>query len=543
MLFWLLACTTETPQDHTPAPGTPEAPSDDTGAPLVDTGEMEDTAGVEPVLKEWYLDCGSGDDANDGRGPETPLGSLAAINALVLQPGDAVYLARGSTCVGALRPQGTATAAEPITIGAYGDGARPHIVAKGHDAALRLVDQGGFEVEDLELSGSAPHGVYVLSTKGTIEHLRFSDLHIHDVYAGAMTSKLTGLFVATVLGTGRYSDMAIDGIEAHDTDQWAGIIVYGAQYGTSVDKSDTVLVANSTVHDVYGDGIVLYGARDAVIETSVVWRVGLEPTQTVGTPNGIWTWYCDRCVVQHNEGYEIRSPGVDGGVFDIDWATTDNVVQYNYGHDAQAYCVSVFGAEGHTTVNAVVRGNLCVDNGTIEPQHGAIYLMTWSGGAIDGVRIHDNTIVHRTGTSWPVLKEGATTYTGSRERFFRNNIIVTDSDWMVVMAQGSMALDHNLWSTTADNAWFNIGASWLDGVKALSRQGLGRGSIQSDPLFAGGSSVDAWQLSPSSPAIDAGVAVDDSAIISGSQCDFWGAAVGDTPDIGAHEHGATEPCP
>ena len=95
------------------------------------------------------------------------------------------------------------------------------------------------------------------------------------------------------------------------------------------------------------------------------WDTGLQYTETIGTPNSIWEWMCEECVVQFNEGFFSDSPGVDGGVFDIDYGNIKNTVQYNFGHDSQGYCVSAFGVDGGSSdsVDSVIRGNLCIENG------------------------------------------------------------------------------------------------------------------------------------------------------------------------------------
>jgi hypothetical protein len=87
-------------------------------------------------------------------------------------------------------------------------------------------------------------------------------------------------------------------------------------------------------------------SRDGVLEHNVAWNTGMQETQTIGTPNAIWEWRCRDCRVQYNEGYFTDSPGVDGGVFDIDYGDENNLLQHNFGHDSQGYCVSAFGADG-----------------------------------------------------------------------------------------------------------------------------------------------------------------------------------------------------
>ncbi len=161
-----------------------------------------------------------------------------------------------------------------------------------------------------------------------------------------------------------FDDVLVDGVTAWNTNQWVGIVVGGGDLGypPEEDWSTNVVIRNSAIHDVQGDGIVLFRVRNGRIDSSVAWNTGMQITQTIGTPNAIWTWMCDDCTVEGNEAYLTDSPGVDGGAYDIDYGNTKNSVIDNYGHDTQGYCVAVFGA-GFVTRQSVVRGNLCINNG------------------------------------------------------------------------------------------------------------------------------------------------------------------------------------
>jgi hypothetical protein len=130
------------------------------------------------------------------------------------------------------------------------------------------------------------------------------------------------------------------------------------------------------------------------IENSIAWRTGMQDTETIGTPNAIWTWMCRNCTVRHSEAFLTDSPGVDGGAFDIDYGNDDNLVEENYAHDTQGYCVAVFAA-GWVTSNSVVRNNICASNGLsprLARRQGAIFLSTWNDGKIRDVEISDNRI-------------------------------------------------------------------------------------------------------------------------------------------------------
>jgi hypothetical protein len=189
------------------------------------------------------------------------------------------------------------------------------------------------------------------------------------------------------------------------------------------------------VQDLYGDGIILFRDSDALIETSTAWQTGMQPTETTGTPNAIWTWTCTDCTVRDNEAFLTDSPGVDGGAYDIDWDNTRNTVERNYAHDTQGYCLAVFAA-GYVTGESVVRDNLCIDNG-LSPRlaalQGAVYLHAWNGGVLRGLRMEHNTIRWNppVATAAAIVDDASTggtpvTFTGNRIEsaaplFYRTN--------------------------------------------------------------------------------------------------------------------------
>jgi hypothetical protein len=202
------------------------------------------------------------------------------------------------------------------------------------------------------------------------------------------------------------------------------------------------MIRNSTVHDVQGDGIVLFRVRHGSIENSVAWNTGMQITESMGTPNAIWTWMCDQCAVAQNEAFLTDSPGVDGGAFDIDYGNTGNSVIENYGHDTQGYCVAVFGA-GFVTRQSTVRGNLCINNGRsprMADFQGAIFLHTWNGGSIDGLTVEENTIFWNPYESAAALISDAEIH-GSAA-VYRHNVIETTSPWMLDSKAGVTA-SHN----------------------------------------------------------------------------------------------------
>jgi hypothetical protein len=239
--------------------------------------------------------------------------------------------------------------------------------------------------------------IFVSGDHGTMHNIALKNLYVHDVQGGELKNKDNGLVIIGPSGPNTFfDDILVDGVIAAHTNQWAGILIGGGNYGYKDDSplNDHVIIRNSSVQDVYGDGIVLFRVSNGLIATSTAWQTGMQPTESVGTPNAIWTWTCTDCVVRDNEAFLTDSPGVDGGAYDIDWDNTRNTVERNYAHDTQGYCIAVFAA-GYVTSESVVNHNFCIDNAQsprLAALQGAVYLHGWNGGVIRNLRIEHNMI-------------------------------------------------------------------------------------------------------------------------------------------------------
>jgi hypothetical protein len=346
----------------------------------------------------YFVDCGSTATSGSGLAAESPWTTLEQVNGSTFQPGDTIRFKRNSRCHGRLWPKGSGSEARPIRLTAYGTGARPQIIAdRQNDAALKLFNQQYWEIDSLDFSGSQIHGVFISGDRGVLHHIHLANLLVHDVGGEKIAAKETGLVIISPGAVNQhFDDVLVDGVEAYQTSQWAGILVGGGDFGMPPENtwSTRVVIRNSTVHDVQGDGIVLFRVRDGRIAANVAWKIGMQPTETIGTPNAIWTWMCRDCVVEQNEAFLTDSPGVDGGAFDIDYGNTNNAVLNNYGHDTQGYCVAVFAA-GSVTHQSKVRGNTCLNNARsprLAEFQGAIFIHTWNEGKLDEVTVENNVV-------------------------------------------------------------------------------------------------------------------------------------------------------
>jgi hypothetical protein len=422
------------------------------------------------TAQTYYVDCAAGSDSSTGISESAPWRSLAKLSQTTFSPGDRILLKRGSRCSGMLAPRGSGQPGNPIRVGAYGAGALPVIEAGKSEAAVKLFDQQYWEVENLETTGGDPYGVFVSGTKGVLKHFVLRNLLVRDV-TGTPKTKNSGLVV--VRGTPELvlEDVTIDGVTARSTTQWSGIVVSG---GSRESRVKNVVVRNSVAHHIWGDGIVLWSVDQGLVEKSATWATGLQPTQTIGTPNGIWTWTCRDCVVQWTEGFFVDSPGVDGGVYDIDWGNDNNIIQYNYGHDAMGYCLSVFGAGNQVTTNSIVRYNVCVNNGRspkLARRQGDMYISTWEGGKIDGLLIHNNTFYWNPPIDVPVVQIDQADFTGSMPNVFRDNLIYSHVPSMV-HANKSLQFENNVYWTTGKSplqwTWGGRTYTGIDGWRAAT---------------------------------------------------------------------------
>jgi hypothetical protein len=429
---------------------------------------------------QYYVDCSATEKDGEGRSPATAWHSLDAVNRHRFSPGDIIYLKRGTECLGSLWPKGSGSASATIRLSAYGRGARPKVTAGIDDEeAFKLFDQEYWDVDSIEFAGGTVFGVFVSGSAGILHHIHIRNLLVHDVHGGEVKHKESGLVVITPgKAEQHFDDVLVDGVTAYRTDQWAGILVGGGNFGEVAEEKwgTHVVVRNSVVHDVYGDGIVLFRVKDGLIDTSAAWHTGMQPTQSIGTPNAIWTWMCKDCVVRKNEAFLTDSPGVDGGAFDIDYGNTRNSVLDNYGHDTQGYCIAVFGA-GYVTHESVVEGNLCVNNGKgprMARYQGAIFLWTWNNGVIENLRVEKNSIYWNPPGNFPAVLNRAD-IRGS-QKIFRENRIYSTSPW-IVESNKEISFLGNQYTTCGGKA-----ATWVfdkrtyssfDAYRAGSGQDLG----------------------------------------------------------------------
>ncbi|MFE6997820.1 right-handed parallel beta-helix repeat-containing protein [Microbacterium sp. NPDC057659] len=340
-----------------------------------DTGDAPETFYVSP----------NGRDTADGHTPGTAWRSLDRVNATELDPGDRVLFAAGGRWDGQLAPQGSGTAGAPITIGAFGTGAKPLIAGGGDvDAAIKISDQenvvvSGFEVTNKGAGTSPRIGIQVTARDhGEVENITVTGNYVHGIQgvdsgSNASNPSAGGIIVSALGQTTPtyYRNVTITGNEVADSrsygivtwsswmqregwnDLWDFMPVPADGYRPYV-PSLGVKVSDNYVHDISAGGITVMQAAGALISHNRVDKTA----QNHGNV-GIWWADTDDILVEYNEvsGTKYWGLASDGNAFDADASAHDSIVQYNYSHDNEGgFFIAV--STGTAPAEAVIRYNV-----------------------------------------------------------------------------------------------------------------------------------------------------------------------------------------
>jgi len=131
----------------------------------------------------YYVSASEGDDDNPGT-ESSPWKSLAKLSAMAFSSGDTIYLKRGDVFEGTVTLYGAGSAAEPITLTAYGSGERPYIRGPG-DPARRsscvtlAAESRGWRLIGLEI-GEGFNGIFIwIDGSGGNDFYHIEDCYIH----------------------------------------------------------------------------------------------------------------------------------------------------------------------------------------------------------------------------------------------------------------------------------------------------------------------------------------------------------------------------
>jgi len=335
----------------------------------------------------YYLDSKSGSDANPGSSPEKAWQTIEKANKLVLKPGDKLLLAGGQVFKGNISfgANSAGSKENPVKISSYGEG-RASIDA-GNGSAITL-DQCKFvEISGLVLTGCGRKNG---SDGSGIDLKKTEDVRIDSVEASGFR----------IAGVNTYADTntRITKVSVHDNGS-AGISVCGWDN----DLCKNIYIGYCTADNNPGDpknldnhsgnGIVVGGLVGCLIEFCEASNNGWDMPRTGNGPVGIWGWNCDKLTIQNCISHDNKSPGTDGGGFDLDGGCTNSIMQYNLSYDNAGcgYLLCQY-PEAPLWKNNIVRYNISYNDGSKNMQSG---IGLWDGGkGISDALVYNNVIVN-----------------------------------------------------------------------------------------------------------------------------------------------------
>lgn len=493
----------------------------------------------------WHIDCGQLT-AGDGT-MARPFNALAAVGGRTLGPNDRILLRRGTRCAGELTMRGNGAPGRPIVIGAYGPAGAPlpRIDADGGNAAVTITNQSHIVVQDLELTnGGKPQGLHrgllLNADRGVVSDLTVRRLNIHDVEGdnAFATGKPGGGIICEAKGAGRFANLLIEGNRIRNASR-SGIFCTGTSnsarpaYGQPWPAASTgVIIRGNALDRIQGDGVVVLGTVDALLERNVV-RHANQGGFSHNSPQrncaaGIWAWNANGTVIQHNEVTDTKfgpteTEGCDGTGYDVDFNQDGTIVQYNISMRNEGGFI-LFCAD-KSPHRALVRYNLSIDDGSLYSAVvcGASASRDPAVTNLREIKVYNNTFVAPTPRIIPQrdpeMMVKLAPYTSTLE--FRNNIVTATEP-------GPQNEPFNCGEYCTNNLFFNMPPH-------------GSAAVSGDPGFlnphraaTGAGVAEGYRLRAGSPAARKGVPIPTEGLLSSAE-DYFGKRIAMPPSIGFAE--------
>ncbi|UCC22704.1 MAG: right-handed parallel beta-helix repeat-containing protein, partial [Planctomycetota bacterium] len=292
---------------------------------------------------------------------------------------------------------------------------------------------------------------------------------------------------------------------------------------------------NLTNHS--GSGIVVGQLTNAVIEFCEAFNNGWDMPRRGNGPVGIWAWCGDKITIQFCVAHDNKSPGHDGGGFDLDGGLTNCILQYNlsYNNEGPGYFLCQYPTAPVYKDN-IIRYNISQNDGTRNNRMSGIDIYASDVGMSD-CQIYNNTIYNKTGAAIAfggldipgiVIRNNIFMFAGeliaggSKRGRFEYNVYwpVDDRD---LIFDGHRTIEEWAAATGQEKVGDRIVGKLID--PRLVKPGLTK---LTDPTKL--SKLREYKLQADSPCIGAGIPIENN----GAR-DFWGNKIPETkkPSIGA----------
>ena len=512
-----------------------------------------------------YYVSASGNDKNSGLTPNDAWRTIDKVNSIVVKPGDAILFEGGKIFNGSLKfdSRDANGGSNAVTVSSYGNGRAT--ISSGPAHGIDIYNTAGFRIKNLIISGTPGEknsGIQFYNDLPGNVKLDFAEVTNVEVHGFTEYGIVFGSWNANSMNAG-FKNVLVEHAKVYDIMN-VGIGSYGyfsetktgyAHHNVVVRKCEVFnITGNPAITNKHtGNGILLSDVQNSVIEYSIAYNSGQLNANKSGGPVGIWYWDADQVTIQYNEVYGMKSgTSKDGGGFDLDGGVTNGIMQYNYSHDnhGAGYLIGQF--EGARPMsNIIVRYN--VSENDAATNGGSVYLFNGSSPAsMRNIQVYNNTLYIEKNPSHP----GAAAINVFNWRIindnisFQNNILIAENgaDLVHVPKGYDAHFSGNLYHTSGTfsikykgTTYSSLSAFRSTGNEIFNGRETG---VEADPLLKaagnGGtigfgnalSNLTAYKLLNNSPAIDAGVVVDQNT----AEADFYGNTIktDSAPEVGAH---------
>lgn len=331
------------------------------------------TLSLSAQQKTYFVSPG-GNDSSDGLSVKGAWKTIAKVNSMVFQPGDKILFESGATFEGQLKPLGSGSEGNPITLSSFGGEARPVIdFGEAEGAGILLENVSWWAIKGMEITSKAPFKIGVgrqgiaVTASGAgndLRHFVIKDNYIHDIW-GQMGGRglNVGYYSSAILvrivrdrasfhdpsyKPSTINDVLIEGNTIERIDK-CGIVCWGAR--------DNVVVRKNRMDNLGGDGIFVNGPYRGLIEYNVIRRSCMRagaadlPGDDGWWPHvaACWIQNTEETVMQFNEVYNTGRNlyNGDGFAYDFDFNCRNCIAQYNYSKENHGFLLLMYNIYGN----------------------------------------------------------------------------------------------------------------------------------------------------------------------------------------------------
>ena len=454
----------------------------------------------------YYVDSIAGDDSNSGLSPDKAFKTIEKAASILYYGGDSVLFKAGGVYIGNFGVMGTSDASNPITIGSYGEGAKPLFTSsKENDPVIALYDASGWIIENIEITAPKGTGILVYYRNSCVKDVVIRNVTLHDIqnypsdnYFSSSRAAIR-LMGSPVTPGAHLENITVDGCEIYDCGY--GIFT-GSNYPNTPETpyNKNIIVENCSIHDLWDDAFIMSDTDTIILRNSSI----INTCQSSGVyyTAPVWMWGVTNGLVENCEIAGAKNV-LDGMAVDFDDHTDHSTFQYIYSHDNVRFMWNCPVHDDH--YGNTVRYCLSVNDNITSNGSG-----NGNETAEHDFKFYNNTIVNGSTYNFYMYDDAV----------IKNNIFILEPGYLMKF---NRKYDYDM----SNNCYWGV-------TKPIND----KNSFIALPQFAGKDLTDknSFILKACSPCIGAGVQVEENM----GEHDFFGNSLDSTHNIGCYEGDGVE---